>query len=118
VKSADVDGDGQGDPYHPLWAHEQPDGHVDVDGDCDDTNAQVFGGAPELCDGVRNDCARTWSASEEEGRATFASSDGGWFDVTEEVAAGTWEPGQDGELPYGGGDYIERGNDVYFVSVI
>jgi N-acetylneuraminic acid mutarotase len=33
------------------------DGISECDGDCDDTNAAVFPGAPQVCDGVNNDCS-------------------------------------------------------------
>lgn len=46
---ADGDGDGYGYPASPACAY--------MEMDCDDTNADVFPGAPELCDGVDNQCA-------------------------------------------------------------
>lgn len=32
------------------------DGYCVEDGDCDDTNASIHPGAPEVCDGIDNNC--------------------------------------------------------------
>ncbi|MCA0153958.1 BspA family leucine-rich repeat surface protein [Winogradskyella vincentii] len=53
---ADTDGDGFGDPANTIQACSAPDGYVGNDTDCDDNNDTVYPGAPELCDGVDNDC--------------------------------------------------------------
>jgi len=45
----DADGDGYGDPASVLCTH--------PDLDCDDNHATVYPGAPELCDGLDNQCA-------------------------------------------------------------
>lgn len=53
---ADNDGDGYGDPNQWLDACPQPSGYVDKT-DCDDTEATVYPGAPEICnDGLDNNC--------------------------------------------------------------
>ena len=31
-------------------------GYIETGGDCDDTESTVFPGAPEICDGLDNDC--------------------------------------------------------------
>src|SRR5690606_28601213 len=52
---ADADEDGYGDPEAHLAACTEPEGYVDVAGDCDDDpdeGAAVHPGALETCDGV------------------------------------------------------------------
>jgi hypothetical protein len=59
----DADGDGHGDKNTPIRnVCQDPDGAATAwkkgtsQDDCDDTKKVVFGGAPERCDGVDNDC--------------------------------------------------------------
>jgi len=52
----DRDGDTFGDPAVTQNAVNQPSGFVSVDTDCNDDDATVFPGAPELCDGQINNC--------------------------------------------------------------
>ncbi len=53
---ADTDMDGFGDPANTIQACSAPAGYVANDQDCDDGNAAVYPGAPEVCDGADNDC--------------------------------------------------------------
>ncbi|MEZ4316327.1 MAG: MopE-related protein [Myxococcota bacterium] len=52
-RDTDGDGFGRGDPgtYCTL-----PATHATVNGDCDDTRSEAFPGAPELCNGLDDDC--------------------------------------------------------------
>ncbi len=53
----DGDGDGHGDPGDRQDACEAPgDGWLSTGYDCDDDDAATYPGAPEVCDGVDNDC--------------------------------------------------------------
>jgi len=53
---ADADGDGFGDPSTTSSACTLPIGHTTDATDCDDSQAAVFPGADETCDGADNDC--------------------------------------------------------------
>jgi MYXO-CTERM domain-containing protein len=53
---ADQDQDSYGDPSVTEVACDQPAGDVDNGSDCLDQNNTVYPGAPELCDGIDNNC--------------------------------------------------------------
>ncbi|MBL0316439.1 MAG: T9SS type A sorting domain-containing protein [Flavobacteriales bacterium] len=55
----DADGDGYGDPSSSVDDCEQPSGYVADGTDCDDTNADVYPGATEVCNEVDDDCDST-----------------------------------------------------------
>ena len=53
---ADADGDGFGDFAASTVECDAPQGFVADDSDCDDTDANVNPGAPEVCNGLDDDC--------------------------------------------------------------
>ncbi len=60
-RDCDGDGYGTGTPVRACVSPGTPGGcpgggHVLLAGDCDDTNELVYPAAPEICDGVLNDC--------------------------------------------------------------
>jgi hypothetical protein len=52
----DMDGDGFGDPNNTTVSCVQPGGYVADDTDCNDNNSSIYPGAPEVCDGLDNNC--------------------------------------------------------------
>ena len=53
---ADTDGDGYGDAESSVEDCEPPSGYVPNGTDCDDSTADSYPGAVEICDGIDNDC--------------------------------------------------------------
>jgi uncharacterized protein (TIGR03382 family) len=53
---SDVDGDGYGSTFDIEESCTQPSGYVDNVTDCDDSDASIYPGADEYCDGDDNDC--------------------------------------------------------------
>ena len=74
---ADADGDGFGDEAAAVEACEPPAGAVDSGGDCDDAAPSVYPGAPEICDGLDNDCDAV--VDDDEVVAWYTDADGDGF---------------------------------------
>jgi hypothetical protein len=81
---ADADADGYG-TGPATEACEPPPGFVADDGDCDDADPLVHPGAPELCNGLDDDCN---GGTGEDGTVSL-ESEAGWSDETARFAAGT-----------------------------
>ena len=73
----DTDNDGQGDPDTGTLACTGSNDQVDNADDCDDTDATVYLGAVELCDGLDNDCDNSVPATEtdDDGDGYFGCAD-------------------------------------------
>lgn len=52
----DQDNDGYGDDSNTTSACSAPGGFVAIGGDCNDNNSSIYPNAPEVCDGLDNDC--------------------------------------------------------------
>ncbi|MDG1480782.1 MAG: MopE-related protein [Myxococcota bacterium] len=86
---ADVDGDGYGDADAAVSTCEVPSGYTVDDADCDDTDAAVYPGTDEYCDGIDNDCDGTTDEDDAlDVLAFYADSDGdGYGDADSTTAA-------------------------------
>lgn len=77
----DSDGDGFGDSASAVTACEPPSGdHILTGGDCDDSNADIYPGATELCDGLDNNCSGTIDDGSNMCGADQSCQDGGCCD--------------------------------------
>ena len=69
------DQDGDGDP-DCIDGDTDGDGFTIGDGDCDDLNNQIFPGAPEVCDGIDNDCDLLVDAADDDATVDDFDGDG------------------------------------------
>jgi hypothetical protein len=88
----DVDADSYGDPNQSVAACNPPGGYVSNNQDCNDSNSVTFPNAPEVCDGVDNNCNDTV----DEGFTTtwYRDQDGdGHGDPADQINSCTQPPG-------------------------
>ncbi len=82
----DDDGDEFGDLQDVLRTCGDPlDGYVAVGGDCDDDDATTYPFAPELCDGISNDCDEEVDEDPVDAGSFFIDGDGDGFGGLEPV---------------------------------
>ncbi|MDO8629598.1 MAG: putative metal-binding motif-containing protein, partial [Phycisphaerales bacterium] len=90
---ADSDGDGYGDAAGSQQACAQPAGYVSEGTDCDDTNASIYPGATEVCNGLDDDC--DGAIDEGAGTIWYLDWDGdGYGDPSNALLACTQPPGR------------------------
>jgi hypothetical protein len=91
----DTDGDAFGDPGGPsTMACTQPAGHAANNGDCDDGDATVFPDAPEIHDGLDNQCPGDTGhgvVDEISGQTSFNSSEPPEFCWDAQAGASTYD---------------------------
>jgi len=78
----DTDGDGQGNPVEAIESCAMPGGYVDNYKDCDDTDAAIFVGAPEVCDGIDNNCDDDIDTDPVDGVLVYKDGDGDGYGLT------------------------------------
>ena len=79
----DADGDGFGDVNETLETCDEPEGYVLDSSDCNDSDAAVYPNAPELCDGIDNNCDQ--STDEENLITLYLDADEDGFGTDESV---------------------------------
>lgn len=82
---ADLDGDGAGGSVLTITACAAPEGYVAAATDCDDLDKTAFPGAPELCDGVDNNCNSELDEGAGSVHTYFIDADGDSYGVDDET---------------------------------
>ena len=114
----DNDSDGYGDASDSGTLYcDDPSAGAEIwledDSDCDDTNARINPGSPEICDGLDNDCDATTS---EAGSASFLDGSGAWTDVTSTYTGTSGSP-VTGDLATDGTMYVCEGTWYWNLGV-
>jgi hypothetical protein len=95
----DTDADGFGNMDMEEYHCEQPVGYVENPGDCDDTNADIYLGATEICNQLDDDCDGELDNGVTNNYYLDADGDGfGWIDNVEMAC----------EAPFG---YVSNSDD-------
>ncbi len=85
---ADADTDGYGDSTNSAAACDAPAGYLADATDCDDSDADVFPGATEVCDDIDQDCDTAVDDNPSDGHPVYADSDAdGYGDAATRVDA-------------------------------
>lgn len=84
----DADGDGHGNPVESIESCTMPSGYASDYGDCDDTDAAIHVGAPEVCDQIDNNCDDDVDTDPVDGVMVFPDADGDGFGLAA-AGAGT-----------------------------
>ncbi|MCB9792360.1 MAG: putative metal-binding motif-containing protein [Alphaproteobacteria bacterium] len=122
---ADQDGDGYGDAETPVPVCESGPGAVPDMTDCDDSDPNVHPDAPDVCDGLDNDCD---GIAESGGRASWSVVTDGtepWSDASSSFSEDSgnpthWASQQNGQLCISAGTYyttLELSHDVSVVGL-
>lgn len=85
---ANIDGDAYGDLYNTTTAcYSAPIGYLADNTDCDDTDATIYPGATDYCDGVDKDCDGTVDENDSAGASTwYEDADGDNYGNTNSTA--------------------------------
>jgi hypothetical protein len=96
----DEDGDGFGTEKGSQNKCEKEADWVDIAGDCDDTVASIFPGAPEFCNGVDDDCDGGEDEEAVDATTWYTDADGDGFG--DDATAGMACSGEAGQVAMGG----------------